>query len=55
MQLQTLGATLGDQTLLESSHMTAEASKYWFCASLFQVVTDLANFRTLLSAVFLEK
>lgn len=54
-QLQTLGGILDDQNLLESSSMQAEASKFWFCPSLFQVVTDLVSFKKLLSAVFLEK
>ena len=54
-QLQTLGSILGDQTLVDGVNMQADASRHWFCPSLFQVVTDLNTFKRILCAVFQEK
>lgn len=54
-KLRTLGTSLGDSSLFDDANMRAEASQFWFCPSLFQVISDLDTFKRLLSAVFQEK
>ena len=54
-QIENLGSIFADNTLIETKSMQIEASKFWFCPGLFQVVSDLPTFKRLLAAVFLEK
>ena len=54
-ELTFINSILRDSKIIQSSCTTPEASKYWFCSSLFQVVKDLEVLLALLAAVMQEK
>lgn len=53
--IERLSGLLQGNQLVSLDCMKKENSEYWFCPSLFQIVSDLGNLTNLLSAVLLEK